>query len=111
MNVMAYAHRQVKAMKAHRAKLGLECKSYREMLSACLKVAHQRYKIAVQNLQTGFRNLYRFISAEGKLLAFITAGSKEKAMDKYLDNGGEVLTPEIRQVSFGYPKEECEVYA
>lgn len=112
MNVMAYAHKQVKAMIAHRIKLKLDAKPYRDMLSSCLKVAHQRYKEMVTKMQTVARDLFKIRCLDTRnVVAMITAPNLQAAFDMYKAKGGKGTTCFGEKISNGYPIELCEIYA
>ena len=111
MNVMAQAHKHAKLIIARYKASGVSHDySYREILASCLKVAHKKYKEVCERMQTAFRNLYKFTCLDTKkVVAFITARNMQQAVDLYKEKG-KALTTYAEQMSFGYPKEVCDIY-
>lgn len=111
MNIMAQAHKMVKALIAKLSPSARYKGQYANMLSVALKQAHKEYKAMQKSLGVAntFRNLYKVWSGE-KLVAFVTASSPEGANVVYKRNGGKITNPIIERVSFGYHMDMCEVY-
>lgn len=59
---------------------------------------------------TGGRSLYK-VWAGTEVVAFIATYNRDRVMGRYLANGGQKPVTQIERISYGYPKDTCEVYA
>jgi len=60
-------------------------------------------------IATAFRNLYS-VSNGADLVGFVTESCAEKAAIKYRQNGGNSTDPTIKQMTFGYPEDVCNIW-
>ena len=56
------------------------------------------------------RNLFKIWSKK-TVVAFVTAGNEAAALKRYAESGGKALEPTAERLTFGYPADECVIYA
>lgn len=113
MNVMAQAHKMTREAFALVTPEARKQMSYAKLFRAALIDFHKMNKASKVALPVS-RNMYKIMDglvSTKRVVGMITASSVEQANIRYQANGGKVTKILIEQVSFGYPTDECHVYA
>jgi hypothetical protein len=55
------------------------------------------------------RNLYRLMS-NGRVVAFVTGRNEAQALTRYQTAGGAIVSPNVEQLTHGYPVAELKIY-